>query len=210
MQLPSCESTQEASDGRNKNIKTLLLSLTRKHEALLTSRRELTLRRTPSDWPSPCRRRWFPAFPFLLDSCVQQRTVYLSKRVFLRGVASPTPTKRIKTGPWISLSPFMQWPRVAYSVVDARWVSPSFSRPFTERPRFSLLLDSRGVSWKDFSSVELELTVSLWEAMETQEQLPPFGIYLDNNKKTSPELLQADRLGVCVRRVQHHVCQLLD
>lgn len=58
--------------------------------------------------------------------------------------------------------------------------------------------------------MELEFTVSLCEAAETQDQFPLFGISLDNHEKTSPELLGADRLGVRVRRVQHHVCQLLN
>lgn len=59
--------------------------------------------------------------------------------------------------------------RVAYRVVDARWVSSSFSRPSTESPRFSLLLASRGVIWRDFSRVELGFTVSLQSGEKTRQ-----------------------------------------
>lgn len=59
--------------------------------------------------------------------------------------------------------------RVAYRVVDARWVSSSFSRPSTESPRFSLLLASRGVIWRDFSRVELGFTVSLEGGEKTRQ-----------------------------------------
>lgn len=45
--------------------------------------------------------------------------------------------------------------------------------------------------------------------MENQDQFPPF-FFFGNNEKASPELFGADRLGVRVRRVQHHACQLLD
>lgn len=83
-------------------------------------------------------------------------------------VVSPAFNKRMKMCPRLTVSPLM---RVAYRVVEARWVSSSFSRPSTEMPRFSLLLDSRGVIWKVFSSVELAFIVSLGKVVKCRNKL---------------------------------------
>lgn len=116
----------------------------------------LTLHQTPLDWPWLYRTRWFPASPFLLDPCEETEIVYLSeledlvlhdKRMTQCRVGSPPLNKRMKTFTGAHCKPFNKRARVAYRVVDARWVSSSFSRPSTERPRFSLLLASRGVNW---------------------------------------------------------------
>lgn len=68
--------------------------------------------------------------------------------------------KRMKT--WPGCKHFAsRESRLSYRVVDAKLVSSSFSRPSIAIPRFSLLLASRGVTWKHFSNVEFAPTDTL-------------------------------------------------